>query len=34
MLDANRYSGDHAILNKPKHPFMVKIKSQLKKASD
>src|SRR5271156_1055816 len=25
---------DHAILNNPKHPFMVKIKSQLKKASD
>ena len=23
---------DHAILNNPKHPFMVKIKSQLKKA--
>src|SRR5246127_2238646 len=25
---------EHAILNNPKHPFMVKIKSQLKKASD
>ena len=25
---------DHATLNNPKHPFMVKIKSQLKKASD
>ena len=25
---------DHAVLNNPKHPFMVKIKSQLKKASD
>src|SRR5262249_23222902 len=25
---------DHAILNNPEHPFMVKIKSQLKKASD
>src|SRR5262245_34442266 len=25
---------DHAILNSPKHPFMVKIQSQLKKASD
>ena len=25
---------DHAILNNHKHPFMVKIKSQLKKASD
>ena len=25
---------DHAILNNPRHPFMVKIKSQLKKASN
>ncbi|MBX3358887.1 MAG: hypothetical protein KF745_10710 [Phycisphaeraceae bacterium] len=25
---------EHAILNNPKHPFMIKIKSQLKKASD
>ena len=25
---------EHAILNNPKHPFMVRIKSQLKKASD
>ena len=25
---------DHAVLNNPKHPFMVKIESQLKKASD
>lgn len=25
---------DHAVLNNPEHPFMVKIKSQLKKASD
>src|SRR5262249_16165787 len=25
---------EHAILNNPKHPFMVKIKPQLKKASD
>jgi hypothetical protein len=25
---------EHAILNNPRHPFMVKIKSQLKKASD
>jgi putative intracellular protease/amidase len=25
---------EHAILNNPKHPFMVKMKSQLKKASD
>src|SRR5262249_4807607 len=25
---------DHAVLNNPKHPFMVKIKSQLKKAAD
>jgi len=25
---------DHAILNNPKHPFMVKITSQLKKAAD
>jgi putative intracellular protease/amidase len=25
---------EHAILNNPKHPFMVKIKSQLKKAPD
>src|SRR5262249_26713399 len=25
---------DHAVLNDPRHPFMVKIKSQLKKASD
>src|SRR5215813_3966139 len=25
---------EHAILNNPKHPFMVKIKSQLKKASE
>jgi putative intracellular protease/amidase len=25
---------DHAVLNNPKHPFMVKIKSHLKKASD
>src|SRR5262249_44802544 len=27
-------ASDHAILNNPKHPFMVKLKSQLKKASD
>src|SRR5262244_2783356 len=27
-------ASEHAILNNPKHPFMVKIKSQLKKASD
>src|SRR5262245_10100810 len=25
---------EHAILNNPQHPFMVKIKSQMKKASD
>src|SRR5580693_10782663 len=25
---------DHSILNDPKHPFMVKIKSQLKKAAE
>jgi len=25
---------EHAILNNPRHPFMVKIKSQLKKAAD
>jgi D-lactate dehydratase len=25
---------DHAVLNNPKHPFMVKIKTQLKKAAD
>jgi len=27
-------ASDHAVLNNPQHPFMVKIKSQLKKASD